>query len=112
MFTQLSKAVHLKGVVFSCSMFLSGSGVPLDDDAAQEEVRNKMVEDKKTGDVGDGKEVDSDVELDEERLEPRSDDDDTWVVSKKKKNSKTIYKMLILTELQYKSNWHLDTVLW
>ncbi|KAM9486299.1 serine/threonine-protein kinase Nek5 isoform 1-T2 [Clarias gariepinus] len=52
-------------------------GVPLDDDAAQEEVRNKMVEDKKTGDVGDGKEVDSDVELDEERLEPRSDDDDT-----------------------------------
>ncbi|KAF5891541.1 serine/threonine-protein kinase Nek5-like, partial [Clarias magur] len=54
-----------------------GTCLPLDDAAAQEEVRNKVVESKKTGDVGDGKEVDSDVEPDEERLEPRSDDDDT-----------------------------------
>ncbi|XP_060733208.1 serine/threonine-protein kinase Nek5 [Tachysurus vachellii] len=37
----------------------------------------KVTEDKKTDDADDEGEEDSDVEVDEERLEPRSDDDDT-----------------------------------
>ncbi|KAB5576685.1 hypothetical protein PHYPO_G00200690 [Pangasianodon hypophthalmus] len=54
-----------------------GTFEPLGEDSALEEVREKLVEDKKTDGSVDEGEDDSDVEVDEERLEPRSDDDDT-----------------------------------
>ncbi|XP_027001274.1 serine/threonine-protein kinase Nek5 isoform X2 [Tachysurus fulvidraco] len=51
----------------------TGTVVPSDEDRAPHRGEGKGTEDKKT-DEGD---EDSDVEVDEERLEPRSDDDDT-----------------------------------
>lgn len=42
-----------------------------------EEVREEIVKGIKRNDAGDEEEDDSDVEVDKERLEPRSDDDDT-----------------------------------
>lgn len=56
--------------------------MPLNEDSALEEMREQIVKDKKTNDAGDEEEDDSDVEVDEERLEPRSDDDDTWALLK------------------------------
>ncbi|XP_066542812.1 serine/threonine-protein kinase Nek5 isoform X2 [Hoplias malabaricus] len=60
-----------------------GTTTSCDKDASKEEEEEKMQEEKETPEVGrlntaadDGND-DSDVEVDEERLEPRSDDDDT-----------------------------------
>lgn len=69
--TGLSRVLHF----FFIS--LSGTAVPLNEDSALEEMREKIIEDTKTDDADDEGEDDSDMEVDEERLEPRSDDDDT-----------------------------------
>ncbi|XP_017325788.1 serine/threonine-protein kinase Nek5 isoform X1 [Ictalurus punctatus] len=54
-----------------------GTVLPLNEDSELQEGSEKIVEDKKTDNTDDEGEDDSDVEVDKERLEPRSDDDDT-----------------------------------
>ncbi|XP_060793223.1 serine/threonine-protein kinase Nek5 isoform X2 [Neoarius graeffei] len=53
------------------------TATPFNENNAMEEVRGKTVGDKKIDNADDEGENNSDVEVDEERLEPRSDDDDT-----------------------------------
>ncbi|KAK3569139.1 hypothetical protein QTP86_025455 [Hemibagrus guttatus] len=54
-----------------------GTVVPSDEDKAPYGGEGRVKEDKKTDDADDEGEEDSDIEVDEDRLEPRSDDDDT-----------------------------------
>ncbi|XP_058247904.1 serine/threonine-protein kinase Nek5 isoform X1 [Hemibagrus wyckioides] len=54
-----------------------GTVVPSDVEKASDGGEGRVTEDKKTDNADDEGEEDSDIEVDEDRLEPRSDDDDT-----------------------------------